>query len=244
MIARAPFATGTASSPAASVTPAARRSVAGLAGALTLVLAGLLFAVPGHAAAPSDLQGWRAARWGMDGAALDQAFGESIDRLPGRWEYGGAYATRGVLDIDIAGYRFNAFFQMNDGTDRLQQVLLEGLRQRATQTSHRRVIEHFRGQLGEPTQVCHAPRKTGDPEIVAVRWRFPTTTVHVGLLDFHTRAVMHYDPNVDTIDPRVPSYKHRIITRRSVPRRIIVRFHPADRGDLFGKLDCLTLNSR
>jgi len=218
------------------------RVFARAAGAALLLLASLVLSVPTFAAAPTDVQGWRAARWGMDGAALDQAFGESIDRLPGRWEYGGAYATRGVLDIDIAGYRFNAFFQMNDGTDRLQQVLLEGLRQRATQISHRRVIEHFRGQLGEPTQVCHAPRKTGDPEIVAVRWRFPSTTVHVGLLDFHTTAVMHYDPNIDTIDPRVPSYKHRIITRRSVPRRIIVRFHPADREDLFGKLDCLTLD--
>lgn len=192
-------------------------------------------------AVAADPAGWRAARWGMDAAALDRAFGGAIDRLPGRWDYGGAYATRGVLGIDIAGYRFNGFFQMNATTHRLQQVLLEGLRQRASARSHLRVVGHFRRRFGAPAAVCHRPRRIGDPEIVAAVWRFATTIVHVTLLDFSTTAVLHQRSTVDRTDPRTPRYKQQQIRRRTVPRRIVVRFHPSDRRDLDAGLDCVTV---
>jgi hypothetical protein len=193
---------------------------------LPLVLASLR-----GAAQPLDLDGWRAARWGMTEAELEQAFGASLVRLPGRWIYGGAYATRALDDVKLATQRFRAIFQMNAQTNRLQQVLLEPIRQSGQEILFASTGAELRARYGPPSESCAVPRAGGGPLSVELFWRFQTTTVHLTFLDFYTREMAFENPNVDR-DPLTPYYQTRRNNPRFLPRRTLVRFHPTGRADL------------
>ncbi len=182
------------------------------------------------AAAPDDLDGWKAARWGMTTAEIEAAFGAQLTVLPGRWIYGGAYAERAILETRVGDLAFTAYFQMNDETDRLQQVLLERRQQDAANPAGlealRRALE---ARYGLASQACLLSER--DPTGLELVWRFPTTTLHATFLDFFSTSVLYLNPNVDR-DPLRPSRADRVIRRRTLPRRAVLRFHPSDRDDL------------
>jgi hypothetical protein len=191
----------------------------------------LLLAAASAAAQPRDIEGWRAARWGMTESELEGAFGAALVRLPGRWVYGGAYATRMIEQVPIGGRRFRAIFQMQAETDRLQQVLLERVRLPGQEAAFESTLAEFRRTYGVPTGVCGIPRAGGGPLSLEFWWRFPTSTVHLTFLDFFTRGMFSTDPNVDP-DPLAPWFERRRNNPRFLPRRALVRFHPTDRTDL------------
>lgn len=183
------------------------------------------------AAAEEPAAGWGAARWGMTTAELDAAVAD-LRRLPERWEYGGAYAER-TLRTSIAGVSFLALFQMGAGSGRLQQVMLESRQPPPTPAAHRRVAEALAGSYGRPHAVCGAPKPEGEPMLVEWVWRLPGTAVHASLIDFTTTGVFSEEAQTG---PSLlePSYQRRRNHWRSLPRRIVVRFHPVDRADLMG----------
>ena len=202
--------------------------------ALTIALG-----APGAAAAVPD---WPTLRWGMTEAELDQALGEELAVLPGRWVYGGAYAERAVFKVDFAGLLFTAFFQMNDRTDRLQQILLErrgGIE--ATPRAFEETLASLEARYGAPAERCITARPDGTIMAADLVWRIAGSTVHASFLDFRTTGILYYDPSVD-LDPLVPSFETRRIYRRSLPRRITVRNHPSDRRDLEWPEGCPKLN--
>ena len=183
------------------------------------------------AAAPSDVAGWKAARWGMTADELQTAFPKDLKKLPGRWEYGRAYADHAVFDADVAGLAFDAFFQMNNETQELEQVLLERRRPRATPAAFEKLLDGLEERYGPPTETCQQRKTGGQPLRYALVWRFPTTTLHASFLDFSSTEVFTRNPNVD-IDPLRTFRDDRRITRRFVPRRILLRLHASDREDL------------
>lgn len=199
------------------------------AGALACILL-LLLAAP-LAAAPDDVSGWRAARWGMTAAELEAAFDGRLTRLPGRREYGGAYAELALLGVRVAGHRFDAYFQMGETSGRLQQVLLERARRWAGPRGFVELAEALRRRYGPPTRTCADAGDGGRPTAAEAVWRFPTTTVHAVLLDFYTSGMAFDDPNVDP-DPLTPFYRTRRNNPRFLPRRLLLRLHPSDRPDL------------
>lgn len=188
-------------------------------------------------AAPADVTGWNGARWGMTEAELDKVFGSALKPLPGRWIYGGAYATRAVFGVEVGGLTFTAYFQMNAESDRLQQVLLERRANQVTPAVYESVLASMKETYGPAEGLCLERHPDGPPRRESLRWRFPTTTVQLTWLDFLTTSLMFDDPD-PTIDPRVPRHETRRINRRTLPRRIIIRFHPSERHDLERWQDC------
>ncbi len=195
----------------------------------------------GPRAAPADLADWNGARWGMTEAELAEVFGAALTPLPGRWLDGGAYATQAVFGVEVGGLDFTAYFQMNAESGRLQQVLLERRANQVSPAVYEAVLASMEQAYGPAEGLClerHRPNDPGaPPRRESLRWRFPTTTVQLTWLDFLTTSVMFDDPD-PTIDPLVPRYKTRRINRRTLPRRIIIRFHPSERHDLVRWQDC------
>lgn len=121
-----------------------------------------------------------------------------------------------------------ALFQLGNGSGRLQQVLLE-TRRKATPMAHRQVAEAMRDAFGPPDATCIQTKDFGEPMLVEEVWRFPTTVVHATLLDMTTTRVFTTDPNAPPSQLAPPRNNWR-----GFPRRILVRYHPADRLDLWG----------
>ncbi len=204
---------------------------------LSLLLAGPVMTVPAMIApvmaAPADVLGWKAARWGMTSAELQAALPTGLTELPGRWEYGRAYADHAVFGTELGGLAFDAYFQMSKQTHRLQQVLLERRRVGATPAAFEQLLESLEQIYGPPDERCQQAKTGGQPLRYELLWRFPTTTLHAAFLDFSSTAVLHRDPRAP-IDPLTSFRDERRINHRFVPRRILIRLHAAELTDLAG----------
>lgn len=194
--------------------------------------AGLVSMARPASGVPEDLPGWGAARWGMTAAELKAAFGDRLTALPGRWLYGGAYARQAILDLHLGDLAFTAYFQMSESEDRLQQVLLERRQQQALPDSFEKLRQHLEDLYGPPAEACLLSER--DPTGLELVWRFPTTTVHATFLNFFSTSLLYFDPSLD-IDPLRPSSEERILRRRTLPRRIALRYHPSSREDLMSR---------
>lgn len=182
-------------------------------------------------AAPSDVPGWKESRWGMTAEELQAAMPESLTALPGRWQYGRAYADHAELGTEVGGLAFNAYFQMSHATDRLEQVLLERRRRQATPAAFEELLDALEAAYGPARETCQVAKSGGEPLRYELVWRFPSTTLHAGFLDFSSTSVLHRDPRAP-IDPLVSHRDVRRIVRGFVPRRILIRLHAAEREDL------------
>ncbi|WP_340115950.1 hypothetical protein [Pelagibius sp. 7325] len=185
-----------------------------------------LMVLGGAAVAREDVAGWDATRWGMTQEEIKSALGDRTMRLPGRWLYGHAYADLAVEDAAVGGLAFTAYLQMNAESHRLQQVLLERRRTQAVPGAFDALIDSLEGSYGPPDEVCTQAKSGGEPLDYQLTWRFATTTLHAKFLDFSTTAVFSRDPEAE-IDPLVIERKVRRNLRRSMPRRILLRFHDA-----------------
>lgn len=189
-----------------------------------------LFAAGSGAARPVDLPGWGDTRWGMDETALGAALGDRLQRLPGPLDYGDAYADRAIEGVEVGGVPFRAIFQINRSDGRLKQVLLE--HRGAAVEDARAVIAATEAAFGPPDRVCAA----GDEEAsgrLELRWRFPTTSVHIVRLDFTRAPLLLDDPNSDD-GPLVLGRERRRIDPGDLPRRLLIRYFPTARSDLVG----------
>lgn len=154
--------------------------------------------------------------------------------MPGRQIVGGGYADRALRGVSIGGEPFIAFFQMSEGSGRLQQVLLRWDRRQPGRTASQSILAGLRERYGRERRVCREPKAGGGDLAVEHIWRFPTTTIHLTLLDFYTTAMAFEDPNAEP-DPLVPHYKTQRNNPRFLPRSILVRFHASGRADLMGR---------
>ncbi len=195
------------------------------------LLFALLLPWSGAAAALDDLPGWQETRWGMTAGEIEAALGARVLRLPGRWTYGGAYADLAVQEVDLGGLAFAAYLQMNDQSDRLQQVLLERRRVGALPSAFERLLDTLELTYGPPTRECAQAKSGGVPLDYQMIWRFPTTTIHAKFLDFSSTSVFSRDPEAG-LDPLVIEGDVRRNIRRFMPRRILVRFHDSSESDL------------
>ena len=180
----------------------------------------------GAATGREDVPGWDVLRWGMTEAQIEDALGDRVTRLPGRWLYGNAYADLAVEDVEVGGLQFTAYLQMNAESHRLQQVLLERRRVGAVPAAFEQLVDSLIDTLGPPSADCAQAKSGGQPLDYQLTWRFPTTTVHAKFLDFSTTAVFSRDPAAE-LDPLVIERKVRRNLRRFMPRRILIRFHDA-----------------
>lgn len=94
--------------------------------------------------------GWDRARWGMTGDELQAVYDHRLKVLASPMQFGTAYAALALPDLNVAGSRFTALFQMDRATDRLGQVAVERRRHYATVALFRRIEAEMIGRHGQP----------------------------------------------------------------------------------------------
>lgn len=207
-----------------------------IAATLVLLLAGFAAGATVADARPPDVEGWRAARWGMDTAELDAAFGDALLPLPARRDYGDAYADRYLPEVRLGGAGFRAFFQMNAADGRLQQVLLEPLARGQPATRFAAVRDAVEAAYGPPDAHCDAD-DIAVPVSLALSWRFATTSIHLVYFDFVSSGIIYEQQSrhgdrlgVDTLRDTGDAIAGA--DARTMPRGVRVRYHATARTDL------------
>ncbi len=214
-------------------------------GLLASVRAIARYAVPAVAAcAPTQIvmaatpEGWGPARWDMDAAELRSAFSGGLTVLPTPLKYGGASASLILKDVALGGVPFTAVFQMNEANGRLQQVLLQSRNEAARAVDFAAAIDALTASYGPPDLRCRPDLPGAPPTVAELRWTLPTLTIHASLLDLNSRFLLYDTPNKD-LDPLDPAGVRIAAMRRSLPKRLLVRFHPAERTDLIAATACV-----
>ncbi len=201
----------------------------------------LLVAVPTARAEKEEIPGWPGLYWGEDMAALDARFGEALTVLAPPWQFGPFEAPRVLPDRDLAGLDFRAYFQVNPGDGRLGQILMERRHAQATPLAFVEVYQDLIDQFGPAAREClladRGGESAGDPAVAEAIWRFADTRVHLSFLDFKSNQILYQNPAIP-IDPLIPDSERRVIYSNLLPRRILIRFYPADRPELDRGLSC------
>lgn len=160
-----------------------RRLAARRASGSLLAAAAALAPLAAHAA---DLPGWDRTRWGMTSAEITRLYRGRAVTLSGRIDFNRLYTDVALRQEPFAGYDFTVYFQMDDNTHRLSQVLLERRRQYATPAAWRDVLATLDRSFGAATKSCerHGDPLAGEPQISERVWALATTTVYASYLDF------------------------------------------------------------
>jgi hypothetical protein len=194
------------------------------------VATALCVAIPGGPAS-AETGGWGGAAWGMTVEQLDRTFGDELVRLDTALDFGPLYADRILPEVELAGYRFRAFLQMDRETGTLAQVLLEIRRLDAPAVVAIETVETLTARYGPPTCIEEVVLADGLVVPVAASWSQPDTTIQAGLIDMNRPDILTEDPNIRR-DVRRSQRERFVIRRSALPRRVTVRFHPAARTDL------------
>lgn len=153
-------------------------------GCVLLMAAAAAFApLAAHAA---DLPGWDRTRWGMTSPEIARLYRDRAVTLSGRIDFDRLYTDIALRRERFAGYDFAVYFQMDDKTGRLAQVLLERRRQYATPPVWRDVLAALDRTFGAATESCErrGDPLAGKPQINERIWTLPTTTVYASYIDF------------------------------------------------------------
>lgn len=173
-------------------------------------------------------------RWGAGEAEVASALGDKAQRLDPPIEYGPLSARLAVKGVAVGGVAMTALYQFGaDG--KLKQVLLERREPGVTPKNLAAIEAALTADLGKPGVACDKTR--GTPTLAERRWTQAANAVHLALMDY-TGAGMRYDSNRDITDPRIPSYEYTLFSRRSQPKRIVLRWFAASDRSLEGPKPC------
>jgi hypothetical protein len=175
----------------------------------------------------ADVPGWQGVRWGMSTAELDSVLGRGLQKLKFRLDYGLYYADRMVPEVRMGDARFAAMFQMDKGSGRLRQILLEMRKPAVSPKSYGELLKALKARYGTPAARCFNIDRGQTPKIADIVWRLGATVARAVFLDFHTTQIFNRDPNID-IDPLEDFYKTQRSNPRFLPQRILVRLSDSD----------------
>src|SRR2546421_12952226 len=71
-----------------------------------------------------DTLGWQDARWGMSETDIVRVFDSKLKKLPKREVFVGRHVDYVIPEFEIEDKKFTVFFQMDDDTNKLAQVLI------------------------------------------------------------------------------------------------------------------------
>jgi hypothetical protein len=146
----------------------------------------LLLALAAWPALAADLPGWDKTHWGMRSAEIAALYGRRAVKLDGRIEFDRLYTDVALRQQPFAGLDFTVYFQMDEHSRRLAQVLLERRRQYATLEAWQAVAAALTEELGSASGNCDraGDPAAGKPHIIDRVWALPTTTIHASYVDF------------------------------------------------------------
>ena len=135
------------------------------------------------AAQAADIPGWDRTRWGMTSPEIARLYRGRAVTLSGRIDFNRLYTDVALRKEPFAGHDFTVYFQMDDETGRLAQVLLERRRQYATAAVWLAALDR---SFGAAAQSCerHGDPLAGEPQISERVWTLSTTTVYASYVDF------------------------------------------------------------
>lgn len=93
--------------------------------AKTLTLLGLLFGLifPCHSQ-HKDVLGWEDIRWGMSNEDIVRVSGSRLKKLPKSEVFLGMHVDYAIPEFELEGKKFTVYFQINDATNKLSQILI------------------------------------------------------------------------------------------------------------------------
>ena len=149
-----------------------------------LALAGAALARPSFAA-PADLAGWGATRWGMSRDELTRVLGPRRVGLATPLQYNEYVVHDTVPGLRLAGRPFVALLQLDRRSERLAQVLLRYRGDFPMLSDFAALRDLLAAELGVP----HVRRAETDyrgsfPSFwIEAHWTFPSTAVVLSLVD-------------------------------------------------------------
>lgn len=182
--------------------------------------------------------GWDLARWKMTTEALDKAYGDRLQRLDPALTFGTVYVDRVLRKTTYGKLDFTAYFQMDAENHQLVQVMLERRRGQASPAAFKNLLDSLNAHYGVPSKTCLVNKVEKVPFVETVMWKVPGTIVEASFLDFNTTGILHEDPQKDNLNPLIPYSERKLFSRRSLPRRIVLRFHADNRSDLSSGMGC------
>jgi len=152
------------------------------------VMLGLLLSVhPVCSAQQKDVLGWQEARWGMVEKDILKAFGPKLKKLPKRLLFLERHVDYVIPEFEIEGNIYTVFFQMDDGNNKLSQVLIR-LNEMKSQEPRNQLFESAASLLAR--EYGNSDKKTDESQLepsakvkvvdISHIWKFPTTTVELG----------------------------------------------------------------
>jgi hypothetical protein len=131
-----------------------------------------------------DVLGWQDARWGMSEQDIVRVFSPKLKKLPKKEVFLGLHVDYVIPDFGLEGGIFTVFFQMDDATNKLSQILI-----RLNEQESRVPREQLFNRLG--SLLSHeygSPNYTKDERYsyefkgidLSRRWKFSTTTIELG----------------------------------------------------------------
>jgi hypothetical protein len=137
------------------------------------------------AAAPADLTGWGATRWGMSRDELAHAIVAGLVRLDRPLHYEKLIVRDTLPNLRVAGRPFVALFQLDSASERLAQVLLRYRGDFPMLGDFAAVRDALAAELGEPAlRRAETDARGAFPSFwIEARWTFRTTHVVLSLTD-------------------------------------------------------------
>jgi len=130
-----------------------------------------------------DVLGWESSRWGMSETNLVGAFGSRLTTLPQAKSFLDLHTDR-VIALELAGNQFTVFFQMDNRTNSLSQVLVR-LNEMEARVPRDELFSKLDSQLTQQfgAATSHSDERDFKSSIKSVylnrTWKFPTTTVEL-----------------------------------------------------------------
>jgi hypothetical protein len=198
-----------------------------------ITLAGALsFVATERARAREDIAGWDQTRWGMTAAAIDPLYAPKIRPVDPPIDYGPSQATRVLQGQDFAGFAWRVLLQFDRETRGLLQVMLERGRLPYAPKAFEAAQAELEARYGAPDLVCDSPKTGASAQYRERVWRLATTSIHLVFLDIGS-GELQYDVFDWPPDPLEQAWPRRFHGRGSYPQRLLIRYHPTARTDLF-----------
>ena len=182
--------------------------------------------------AGEDLAGWDRTRWGMTAAAIDPLYAPKIRPVDPPIDYGPSQATRVLQGLDFAGFAWRALLQFDREKQGLLQVMLERGRLPYAPKAFEAAMAELEALYGAPDLVCDSPKSGASAQYRERVWRLATTSIHLVFLDIGG-GELQYDVFDWPPSPAEQAWPQRFHGRGSYPQRLLIRYHPTARTDLF-----------
>lgn len=182
--------------------------------AVTLALLSLLFVLilPCYSQ-QKDVRGWEKIRCGMSNEDIVRVSGSRLKKLPESEVFFGRHVDYVIPEFELEGKMFTVFFQMDDATNKLCQVLIR-LNEQNSRAPRDEIFSRLEASLvrkyGAPVDKRDDRRSSLiDFSFVHLgrTWRFPTTTIELSygwdnqidaslltIRYFQTKAMRHTTP--------------------------------------------------